>query len=86
MSRKALRFSAFMLALLVATGAFAQQASTFNISGVTYTKWLWGNQRTDGSLYNFTTVPGEGWGDNGQGTELELLVSKERLGLERACK
>lgn len=75
MRRKALRFSVFMLALLVAAGAFAQQASTFNISGVTYTKWLWGNQRTDGSLYNFTTVPGEGWGDNGQGTELELLVS-----------
>ena len=46
-----------------------------NLKGATYTKWLWGNQRTEGSLYNFTTrVPGEAWGDNGQGSELELIV------------
>jgi hypothetical protein len=62
--------------VLAATASFAQPApSTMTISGVTYTKWLWGNLRNDGSLYNFTTVPGEGYGDNGQGTELELLVS-----------
>ncbi|HEX7152927.1 MAG TPA: hypothetical protein VF618_15675 [Thermoanaerobaculia bacterium] len=63
--------------LVIAAGASAQQpggGSTMTISGTTYTKWLWGNQRLDGSLYNFTTVPGEGYGDNGQGTELELLV------------
>ncbi|HSP17285.1 MAG TPA: hypothetical protein VLV78_21255 [Thermoanaerobaculia bacterium] len=67
-----------LVAVLLAAGAFAQQQqqpSMFGISGVTYTKWLWGNQHYDGSLYNFTTVPGEGYGDNGQGTELELLVS-----------
>jgi hypothetical protein len=63
-----------LVTLLLAVGAYAQQQSTFGISGVTYTKWLWGNQHYDGSLYNFTTVPGEGYGDNGQGTELELLV------------
>ncbi len=65
-----------MAMLIVATAGYAQQQapSTINISGVTYTKWLWGNLRNDGSLYNFTTVPGEGYGDNGQGTELELLV------------
>ena len=33
------------------------------ITGEDYTKWLWGNQHTDGSVYNFTTVPGEGYGD-----------------------
>ena len=26
-------------------------------------------------MYNFTTIPGEGYGDNGQGTELELLLN-----------
>ena len=26
-------------------------------------------------MYNFTTVPGEGYGDNGQGTEIELLLN-----------
>ena len=46
-----------------------------SLTGVNYTKWLWGNQRYDGSLYNFTTVPGEGYGDNGQGTEFEILVA-----------
>ena len=72
------RLTAVLSALLcVATAGYAQQPapSTINISGVTYTKWLWGNQRFDGSLYNFTNVPGEGWGDNGQGTEIELLVA-----------
>ena len=42
--------------------------------GTIYTKWLWGNQRDQGSLYNFTTVPGEGYGDNGQGNEIEMLI------------
>lgn len=72
------RITAFLVALLLfaATGyAQQQQQSTMTISGTTYTKWLWGNQRFDGSLYNFTNVPGEGWGDNGQGTEIELLVA-----------
>ena len=26
-------------------------------------------------VYNFTTVPGEGYGDNGQGTEIDLLLA-----------
>lgn len=70
------RIAAFLLVMLVATTAMAQQQqSTMTISGTTYTKWLWGNQRYDGSLYNFTNVPGEGWGDNGQGTEIELMVA-----------
>ncbi len=74
---RVMRGTAILLVLLLvaAAGYGQQQQSTMTISGVTYTKWLWGNQRYDGSLYNFTTVPGEGWGDNGQGTEIELLVS-----------
>jgi hypothetical protein len=49
-------------------------AAQVTIDGTTYMKFLWGNQRDQGALYNFTTVPGEGYGDNGQGTEIELLV------------
>jgi hypothetical protein len=64
-----------LILLMTATASAQQQSSGgFTISGVSYTKWLWGNMRYDGALYNFTTVPGEGFGDNGQGTELELLV------------
>ena len=63
-------------ALLLSTGAlYAADIKPFTIDGVNYTKWLWGTSRADGSLYNFTTIPGEGYGENGQGTELELLVS-----------
>jgi hypothetical protein len=60
---------------LVVPAAWAADGQLLTLSGVTYTKWLWGTQRLDGSLYNFTTVPGEGYGDNGQGTELELLLA-----------
>lgn len=65
------------LALLVAglaASGFAQDKPGFTISGATYTKFLWGNQRDQGSLYNFTTVPGEGYGNNGQGSEVELFL------------
>ena len=34
---------------------------------------------TDGALYNFTRVPGEGYGDNGQGSEIELLLNGQAL-------
>lgn len=60
---------------LVAPEARAEDTKKFTITGVTYTKWLWGTSRFDGSAYNFTTIPGEGFGDNGQATELELLIS-----------
>ena len=62
-------------AVLVAVAGSAPAAeSTLQITGTTYTKWLWGNQLNDGSMYGFTTVPGEGYGDNGQGTEIELML------------
>ena len=63
------------LAALALPAAVAAQDSKLKIGGTTYTKWLWGTHRNDGSLYNFTTVPGEGYGDNGQGSEVELLLS-----------
>src|SRR3954453_9274654 len=62
-------------AALASVPAFAVDGQTMVITGEDYTKWLWGNQHTDGSVYNFTTVPGEGYGDNGQGTEIDLLVA-----------
>ncbi|MCP4200733.1 MAG: hypothetical protein GY769_02210 [bacterium] len=77
-----MRHKTLLASLLIATcfvvlSAPPAEAQTkpFTITGVNYTKWLWGTQRFDGSLYNFTSIPGEGFGDNGQGTELELLVS-----------
>ncbi|HZF09241.1 MAG TPA: hypothetical protein VFE33_10675 [Thermoanaerobaculia bacterium] len=63
------------LATVLGTAGLAAQDTKLVIGGTTYTKWLWGNQRYDGSVYNFTTVPGEGFGDNGQGSEVELLLS-----------
>ncbi|MEM9555532.1 MAG: hypothetical protein AAGC60_14845 [Acidobacteriota bacterium] len=57
----------------LAVPSFAADGQKLTITGIDYTKWLWGTQRLDGSLYNFTTIPGEGFGDNGQGTEFEML-------------
>src|SRR5512135_445904 len=62
-------------ALLIPAAALAQQGPQFTLGGTTYTKWLWGNQRYQGALYNFKDAPGEGYGDNGQGTEIELLLN-----------
>lgn len=63
-----------LLAVMVVAATASAQEFKLNIGGTTYTKWLWGNMRDDGSVYNFTTVPGEGYGDNGQGSEIELLL------------
>jgi len=69
-------FVLLVVSLVLSAAALqAEDVKKFSITGVNYTKWLWGNQRLDGGLYNYTDVPGEGYGDNGQGTELELLVS-----------
>jgi hypothetical protein len=67
---------AFVIALgAVASAALAQEGPSLTVGGTTYTKFLWGNQHEQGALYSFTTVPGEGWGDSGQGSELELLLN-----------
>lgn len=73
--RLAIGILAVAVALLPAAAAAQSGIQALTITGVNYTKWLWGTQRYDGSLYNFTTVPGEGYGDQGQGTELELLLA-----------
>jgi hypothetical protein len=66
---------ALLLVAVAASGtAWAQQGPTFSLGGTTYTKWLWGNARDQGALYGFKDAPGEGYGDNGQGTEIELLL------------
>lgn len=67
-----------MLATLLLAGslvgpAMAADGEKLEWTGVNYTKFLWGNRRMDGSMYNFTTIPSEGYGDNGQATEFELL-------------
>lgn len=62
-------------AVLAPLPALAVDGQTMIITGEDYTKWLWGTQHQDGSVYNFTTVPGEGYGDNGQGTEINLLIA-----------
>ncbi|MEK7317140.1 MAG: hypothetical protein AAB011_13235 [Candidatus Eisenbacteria bacterium] len=62
-----------VLAIMAATAGAADD-SILKITGTTYTKWLYGTHRNDGSVYTFTTVPGEGYGDNGQGSEIELLL------------
>jgi hypothetical protein len=41
-------------AALAPAAAFAADGQTMIITGEDYTKWLWGTERTDGSLYNFT--------------------------------
>jgi hypothetical protein len=52
--------------------ALAQTGPEFTLGGEIYYKWLWGNNREQGALYNFTTIPGEGYGDNGQASQLDL--------------
>jgi len=63
--------------IFLVTGVVRAEDFSLHLNGATYTKWLWGTQRYDGSLYNFTTAPGEGWGDNGQGSELELMINQK---------
>ncbi|KFA87286.1 hypothetical protein [Archangium violaceum] len=79
MKTKSLRKGAFALTaaatLLPATASLAQEGPRLQIGGTTYTKWLYGNSRSQGAMFNFTTIPGEGAGENGIGTELELLLN-----------
>ena len=69
--------AAFVLLAALASVPAHAQGTIMTIIGEDYTKWLWGDQRTDGSLYNFTTIPNEGYGDNGQGTEINLLLASK---------
>lgn len=78
MKTKSMRKGAVALtvaASLLPAASMAQEAPKLQIGGTTYTKWLYGNSREQGAMYNFTTIPGEGYGENGIGTELELLLN-----------
>ena len=78
MSRTLKAILPLVMVLIVASSLAslaADDGKKLTITGVDYTKWLWGSQRLDGSLYNFTSIPSEGFGDSGQGHELELLLS-----------
>jgi hypothetical protein len=57
---------------VVAMSAPAYAQLTFD--GNVYTKFLWGTDRLGSALYNFTAIPGEGLGDSGQGSQLELYI------------
>jgi len=63
-----------IVSIVVVTGVATAEEFKLNLSGAVYTKWLWGTNRDEGSLYNYTDVPGEFFGDNGQGSEIELLI------------
>ncbi len=77
MKSKKWLFAAFFLAVMVlAEGAVLAQ-SKLDISGRTYTKWLWGNARREGSSYNYSDIPNDGAGDNGQFTEIELFFNAQ---------
>lgn len=65
----ALAAVAFIFAM--ATPADAQ----FWFDGNIYMKMLWGTDRLGSALYAYTSIPGEGLGDNGQGTQLELFLN-----------
>jgi hypothetical protein len=78
MKMKSMRKGTVALAaatLLPAAPVLAQEAPKLQIGGTTYTKWLYGSSREQGSLFGYTTIPGESAGDNGIGTELELLLN-----------
>jgi len=78
MKMKSVRQGAVALtavATLLPAASMAQEAPKLQIGGTTYTKWLYGNSRDQGAMFNFTTIPGEGYGENGIGTELELLLN-----------
>jgi hypothetical protein len=64
-------------AVILVTGVVRAEDFSLHLNGAIYTKWLWGTMRYDGSMYNFTTIPGEGYGDNGQGSELELIIDQK---------
>ncbi len=67
--------AAVLITLAAPALTLAQDGPQLTLGGTTYTKFLWSTMRDEGSLFNFTTVPGEGWGNNGQGSEIELFVN-----------
>lgn len=74
MRRKRWLIAALTLGVMFgAEGVALAQAFKLDISGRTYTKWLWGNARREGSAYMYSDIPNDGAGDSGQFTEIELF-------------
>lgn len=67
---KAMIWALAAVAILMAAPAYAQ----LTFDGNVYTKFLWGTDRLASALYAFTTIPGEGLGDQGQGSQLEFFI------------
>jgi|GEM_PF-532172 len=67
------------LALLVVAIVFLFMAGPAHaqiwFDGNIYMKMLWGTDRLGTAIYNYTAIPGEGLGDSGQGTQLELFLN-----------
>ncbi len=74
-SRSRIWLAALACLGLAAGPALAEDTQKLTWSGVDYTKFLWSTARDSGGLYSFTTIPSEAYGNNGQGTELELLLA-----------
>ncbi len=64
-----------VLSLMVLGEGVALAQFKLDISGRTYTKWLWGNARREGSSYMYSDIPNDGAGDQGQFTEIELFFN-----------
>ncbi len=73
MKRNRWLIGAALLVLMFAAEGAALAQSKLDISGRTYTKWLWGNSRRQGSAYEFSNIPNDSAGINGQFTEIELF-------------
>ncbi|MCZ7652760.1 MAG: hypothetical protein M5U13_16940 [Thermoanaerobaculia bacterium] len=63
------------LAMMLAVEGVALAQFKLDISGRTYTKWMWGNARREGSAYMYSDIPNDGAGDNGQFTEIEIFFN-----------
>lgn len=75
MKRNRWLIAKFLLAVMIAAEGTALAQAKLDISGRTYTKWLWGNARREGSAYMYSDIPNDGAGDNGQFTEIELFFN-----------
>lgn len=62
------------LLAVVVVGMAAPASAQLTFDGNVYTKFLWGTDRLASALYAFTTIPGEGLGDSGQGSQLEFFI------------
>ena len=77
MIRRRWLFAVLFLAVMVAAEGTALAQAKLDISGETYTKWFWGNARREGSSYNYSDIPNDGAGDNGQFSEIHIYLNAQ---------